>query len=145
MLNLEKIKLGPAGEHLPADATDYVAVLYPALDRIFTATVINMKEAPQPDLVEACKTITLLGRSDWRLPDIDELSVIVDRSRSKPAIDPIFRNIPIDWLWSATAVSGSPGLAWFVYAYHGNVYHSSRGYHGFALAVCSASAASAGQ
>lgn len=49
-----------------------------------------------------CAQLTLGGFSDWKLPDIDTLSSIVDRSKKKPTIDRIFQNAKSGFYWSST-------------------------------------------
>ncbi|MFH2122585.1 MAG: DUF1566 domain-containing protein [Pseudomonadota bacterium] len=61
-----------------------------------------------------CEDLTLLSKSDWRLPSIRELKSLVDDSRYYPAIDPAFRSHSSSY-WSATSVTGQPvGNAWVV-------------------------------
>lgn len=52
----------------------------------------------------------------WRLPNVRELSSIVDRSRSNPAIDPAaFPATPVNVFWSASPLVGyASGYAWGV-------------------------------
>ena len=58
----------------------------------------------------------------WRLPDINELSSIIDRNRINSAIDPkTFPSTPAGWFWSASPYSGSSGLAWYVNFINGAV------------------------
>ena len=103
MLNIEKIKIGANGEHLPVDSMEHVAVLLPAFGLMFTRSVINETEKPQLALESDCRAVQCAGFDDFDMPDIDELSLIVDRSRSAPALDPnFFTEIPIDWLWAKT-------------------------------------------
>lgn len=64
-----------------------------------------------------CEGLTLATHTDWRLPNIKELSSIVDNTRFSPAINKtLFPNaIPSDY-WSSTTV-GSSGYtmnAWSV-------------------------------
>ena len=49
------------------------------------------------------------NHSDWRLPTVKELLTIVDRSRSLPAIDPIFGPTQSDYYWSDDTVLEPPG------------------------------------
>jgi hypothetical protein len=59
--------------------------------------------------------------SDWRLPDIKELSGLVDRSRLDPAIDiDVFPETQADWYWSSTPYAGPADYAWVVHFNGGN-------------------------
>ncbi len=75
------------------------------------------------DALAYCENLELGGRSDWRLPNVKELEIIVDYSRSpditgSPALDPIFNITSItneagqkDWpyFWSSTTHLKSNG------------------------------------
>ena len=50
---------------------------------------------------------------DWRLPTVEELSTIVDYSRSMPAIDPVFR-AESAFYWSSTPHADVSTWAWDV-------------------------------
>ncbi len=135
---MEPIKILSDGTHLPAgsDRTDHVAVLLPQHGLMFTARVINAEAQRQAKLEEACKAVTCAGFSDWVMPEIEELQLVVDRTRYNPALDPeYFRDIPIDWLWSKTPAAWSALSAWLVSADYGGVINLPRYYGGFALAV----------
>lgn len=56
--------------------------------------------------VDFCATLTLGGFDDWRIPELDELLTIVDKSYS-PAIDPIFEIGPSQtrWHWASDIVT----------------------------------------
>ena len=52
---------------------------------------------------------------DWRLPNVKELSSLVDRSRREPAIDAkAFPATPSKWFWSSSPYVGGSGSAWYV-------------------------------
>ncbi len=130
------IKIGADGQQLPADAKDWVAVHLPAHGLTFTATSVVDTDVPQQKCLEACKSLTLAGHSDWDLPTIDELQLLIDRSRYEPAIDTaFFQDIQNDWYWTSTAAAWSASSAWFVGFYYGGVSYYRRSYDGFALAV----------
>jgi len=61
-----------------------------------------------------CKNLNLGGYTNWRLPNIDELMSISDKTRYKPAIKKIFKNNRNDWYWTSTAFSGDLSSAWIV-------------------------------
>lgn len=67
---------------------------------------------------------------DWRMPTVDELASLVDRSRAKPACDPVL-NMPWSyWHWSSSPVVGWPEGAWFVGFDGGVVGYHHRGASG---------------
>jgi hypothetical protein len=63
----------------------------------------------------------------WRLPNVKELSSIVDRSRSGPAIDTsAFPATPTSLFWSSSPYIGFVGGVWVVYFTDGLVSGQSR-------------------
>ena len=130
------IKIGADGARLPNDATDWVAVELPDHGLTFSRTSVTDSDVPQEQCEAACKALTLAGFSDWDLPTIEELQLLVDRSRYSPAIDTdFFVDIENDWYWSKTPAAWSSASAWGVSFNYGGVLNSHRGLLGFALAV----------
>ena len=67
-------------------------------------------------------------QSGWRLPNVKELSSLVDSSRSNPAIDiTAFPATSSEWYWSSTPYVGSADGAWYVNFNVGYVGDVSRG------------------
>jgi hypothetical protein len=68
------------------------------------------------------KTGGFAGYQDWRVPSIDELKTIVERSK-KPAINHIiFPATPLSLFWSCSTADHIEQAAWAVYFYGGSAY-----------------------
>jgi len=78
-------------------------------------------------LVRARTEATASGKA-WRLPNIRELSSIVDRSRASPSIDPAaFPATPLAFFWSSSPYAGDSDYAWYVFFDDGYVNGYARG------------------
>ena len=77
---------------------------------------------------DAVKAVKALGEG-WRLPTVDELQTIVDRTKYSPAIDTeAFPDTESNWYWTSTPSAWRPESArWVVYFNLGNV--SSGGFY----------------
>lgn len=67
--------------------------------------------------ISTCEDMQLGGYSDWRLPNVNELTQLVDRSKSKPAIDSAFQDTASDdgdYYWSSTTYAKYITNAWSV-------------------------------
>jgi Protein of unknown function (DUF1566) len=74
-------------------------------------------------------------QTGWRLPNIKELSSIVDTSRFEPAIDPVAFPATSTWpYWSSSPYVVDPGLVWYVEFNSGGVWYLN-GYRSQSLNV----------
>ena len=83
------------------------------------------------EAINYCENLTLGGYNDWRLPNINELNSIVDRSKNNPIVGN-FTNVSSGNYWSSTTVAGDSNYAWFVDFYGGgmeNGYNKSNSYY----------------
>ena len=77
--------------------------------------------------ISHCEALSLGGHSDWRLPNINELKTIVDRSKRNPAIVDAFTHTSSNFCWSSTTYEGNKGNAWIVDFSNGNVSDNFKG------------------
>ena len=81
------------------------------------------------DGIEYCENLTLDTHSDWRLPNIRELTSIVDDRTSKPSIDTtVFQNTASAFYWSSTRTYG---VSWRISFYLGfqDYWYTSSSYY----------------
>jgi hypothetical protein len=68
-----------------------------------------------------CENLTLSGFSDWRLPNIYELTTLLDNTKSStPIIINGIENISSFYYWSSTTNASNSGYAWDVDFGYGN-------------------------
>ncbi|OGU06022.1 MAG: hypothetical protein A2075_22625 [Geobacteraceae bacterium GWC2_58_44] len=80
------------------------------------------------DYVDCLNANQYLGRSDWRVPNINELYSLGDRSRANDTL-PLghpFQGVQATHYWSSTAHTGVAGDAWSVDMNGGGVYYGDR-------------------
>ncbi len=76
------------------------------------------------------------GRTDWQLPDIQQLETIIDYSGNSPSIyAPTFPATTAGDGWSASAYGPFTDTGWFVNFIHGTVKEGFRDYDRFARCV----------
>ena len=128
-------KIGANGEQLAADAEGCVAALDTKQGLMFTT--IKSEEMTHAQAIKYVAGLEVAGFKDWRLPTVEELFLLADRSRVKsPAIDTdIFPDCKSDWYWTGTLYASSPGVyAWCVSFDGGGAGWGYQGFSGFVRA-----------
>lgn len=67
-----------------------------------------------------CKTLRLAGKS-WRLPSIEEMNTLADKSRYLPDNSRVFPEVQ-DFYWSSTADASDETRAWVIQAWRGSAH-----------------------
>jgi hypothetical protein len=91
----------------------------PARDLYWTADDVTPKAVTYDKAVAAVAKLNadaFGGFTDWRLPSVEELFLLADRTKVQPAIDTaFFPSCKSEWYWSSTLDCESPNdYAWFV-------------------------------
>lgn len=128
-------KVSPTSLLLPADATEWAAVLDTKTNLMWDAKARAVEGFQAAQAVPG--TLNVAGFTDWRMPTVEELFCLADRTRVRPAIDTdFFPDTPSDWFWSSTVDAGSPSdCAWFVLFSGGGSNWNSQDREGFVRAV----------
>ena len=101
-----------AGTMLFAEAT---MVKDPKTGLLWEDTPHALTKITHPKAEAYCKTLTLGGFHDWRLPTIRELLSLVDYRRYKPAMPSAFSYVEKDaFYWSATVYADDSDEYWGV-------------------------------
>lgn len=77
---------------------------------------------------EYCRSLTLNGYTDWKLPTIKELQTIVDISNKKPAINEQFKFCQTTSYWSNNQDIKDKNYAWYVGFETGATFIGSKDY-----------------
>ena len=99
----------------------------------------SIKQGNWEEAIAYCENLTLGGYDDWRLPNINELSSLVDYDTYRPAIYDVFQHTEDNFYWSSTSyidkiektwLAGYDGkkYAWVVNFYFGETEPSSYGF-----------------
>jgi hypothetical protein len=98
----------------PLDKPALAALLDEKTGLMWAAKDVSDKSMTFSEAVTACSEFRCAGFSDWRLPTIDELETLRDRSRYDPAADPAL-GLKSSSYWSSTTAASSPSFyAWLV-------------------------------
>ncbi len=76
------------------------------------------------DAITHCYNTDIGGRGGWRLPTIAELTTLVDKTQTDPALPAghPFINVQSSDYWSSTTAAAYTNCAWRVHFYKGDVY-----------------------
>lgn len=119
-------KIGADGAKLDDAAKEWVA----ALDNT-TGLLWSVEETKRLTWKKASAAVAKMdaaGFTDWRLPTVEELFLLADRTKHSPAIDTAyFPDCKSDWYWTSTPAASSPSdCAWLVLFYYGFAYWGNR-------------------
>jgi len=76
---------------------------------------VTVSDKTWTEAIAYCEGLTLGGYSDWRLPNLKELTSIVDDTKANPSIDTaVFANTASNYYWSSTTYANHSHYAWYV-------------------------------
>ncbi len=97
------------------------------LGLMWTQATLSDANVSQHEADRICAACRIGGHEDWRLPDVEELFLLADRTRRRPAIDTaFFPQTHNDWYWTRTLLAAAPSAAWIVNFYFGLSLNYSR-------------------
>lgn len=75
-------------------------------------------------------TSTFAGHTDWRLPNLNELSTIVAQEKQDPTINTaVFPKSPATWFWTTSVSDNDLYGAWNISFFNGDHHYDSRSEH----------------
>jgi len=80
--------------------------------------------------IQSCKNLELGGYKDWRLPNVNEISSIMDDTKSSPAISNIFQN-SATYYWTSTSVHSNSNYAVVANFGVAQIYSPSKPYNSY--------------
>ena len=83
----------------------------------------SIKQTTWQSAIDYCEALTLDAKSDWRLPNLNELASLVNDTKFNPSINTVFQNTYSNNYWSSTSHSNSNAYAWIVNFYSGNQFN----------------------
>ena len=128
-------KVSPTSLLLPADATEWAAVLDTKTNLMWDAKARAVEGFQAAQAVPGA--LNVAGFTDWRMPTVEELFCLADRTRLRPAIDTdFFPDTPNDWFWSSDVCASPPSdYAWIVLFGSGRSGWGNQDNEGFVRAV----------
>ena len=131
------VKISDTGLELPPDATEWAAVLDKAANLMWSANDVGKGEIKHAAAEKAVAKLDLAGAKDWRLPTVEELFLLADRTKFCPAIDTdFFPSCQSDYYWSSSPDASAPADdAWIVHFNNGHSDDNHRGHTAFVRAV----------
>lgn len=86
--------------------------------------------------VDWCAGLLLAGHSDWRLPNVKELSSLVNEELYNLAIDgALFPGTESNAYWSSSSYASNTNYAWHVDFYYGNTTYGDKASNYYARCV----------
>lgn len=130
-------KIGSDGSALPREAPEWEAVLDNRTGLMWDAAASSVPNGRAETLADVIAKCNAAGFTDWRLPTVEELFLLADRTRVEPAIDTeFFPDCPSDGFWTITPCAEWPSdYAWLVFFSSGSSFRSNRYSGGFVRAV----------
>jgi len=101
-----------------------VVITDSSTDLIWTKETVSGKT--WKDALSYCENLSYAGHTNWRLPNINELKSLTDRSKYNPAS--YFPDITSEYFWSSSSMtdSGSTHTGWVVNFYNGKVSNNTK-------------------
>ncbi len=90
-------------------------VIYDSQTKLYWQMNPSIKNFTWDKAIKYCRDLTYSDKSNWRLPNIDELKSLIDYKKYKPAIATNLIKIKTDnWYWSSSVYFKDSSQIWVV-------------------------------